>query len=811
MEKKEQIYQYIRRDTINKLKNGEYDALGLDTLNVSLDLKMDRANISRLLNQLYNEGRVIKTMSRPVLFVDRASLEVQVKNVYLPSIIPKDKEIKDYLSDMSNVQDEVKNNSFERYITNLRRSKMGEPVKRAKSAVLYPLGLNTIIIGERGTGRFQFAKAMANYAKEVRFLDEKKRPSIIECLNYNVANEKSFLKLLFGEVLEKNGGYKKGVFQQTQNNIVILNNMDQLPANALSSLYNAILDGFFSPINSNKIFEMNSLVIATVSQRVMEDDSDIHRCFPMFIRLPNLHERSIAEKLVLILQYLQDEAVLIDKTIRISKDILSCFAMSEYKGNLAHLRAEIRQACAMGHQKYLHENSFYVDIGFDELSIPVLENIFDINERMNELNETLNLFENEYLFFSPQRQNPELLLLYELDQSPNPKEILQVQNVGEELINRCIEDIESAGKIQMNMIRSVFQQKIYELIYPLIRGHPICRNENLLYGLLFHLAEEISRLISDDDTAGLPGLVNQIARPEDYTCAAGIVESLQETYNVRLPEAEQDYIATYLYLSSQWIDRFYIQLLIISTSGEISKNYAEYINGQNFKTHASHMTVSQTEAADSAMTAIAEKMGQIDRGRGVIIITDNPAIRENSNRIKEYYHGEYTIIEDMTIQKIVSIAERVESLGVTIRSSQIFAQLIMDRNVQPGPMGLHAQELLKDIQNKLLAESLVFLNPEKACRELFNVLLNMINDLHIQYTDDLLIKFIFHTAFALERCIRKEAFAYPRSRSLIKQYGKLFRVLEKNFETLTEIFSIQIPASEMGFIIEIFLPYYEEK
>ncbi len=811
MEKKEQVYQHIRRDTINKLRNGEYDALGLDTLNVSLDLKMDRANISRLLNQLYNEGRVIKTLSRPVLFVDRASLEEQVKNAYVPSIIPKDREIKDYLLAVPDVQDEVKTNSFDRYITNLRRSKMGEPVKRAKSAVLYPSGLNTIIIGERGTGRFQFAKAMANYAKEVHFVDEKRRPSIVECLNYNVANEKSFLKLLFGEVLDKSGSYKKGVFHQTQNNIVILNNMDQLPANALSSLYNAILDRSFSPINSNKTFELHSLLIATVSKGILEDDSDIRRCFPMFIDLPNLHERSIAEKLVLILQYLQDEAVLINKTIRISKDALSCFAMSEYKGNLAHLRAEIRQACAMGHQKYLHENSLFVDIGFDELSIPVLENIFDINERMNELNETLNLFQNEYLFFSPQRQNPELMLLYELDQSPNPKEIMQVQSVGEELVNHCIQDIETAGNIQMNIIRSAFQQKIYELIYPLISEHPICRNENLLYGLLLHISEEISHLASDDDTGDFPGLVNKIARAEDYTYAASIVERLQETYDVRLPEAEKDYIATYLYLSSQWIDRFYIQLLIISTSGEISKNYAEYINGQNFKTHAFYMTVSREEAAGPAIPAIGEKMSGIDRGRGVIIITDNAAIRENSDRIKEYYHGEYTIIEDMTIQKIVSIAERVESLGVTIRSSQIFAQLAMGRDEQPGPMGLHARELLKDIQNKLLAESLVFLNPEKACQELFNVLLNTINDLHIQYTDDLLIKFIFHTAFALERCIRKEAFAYPRSRSLIKQYGKIFHVLEKNFETLTEIFSVQIPASEMGFIIEIFLPYYEGK
>ena len=74
MEKKEQVYQHIRSDTITKLKEEQFESLGLDTLTVSLDLKMNRANISRLLNQLYNEGRLIKTDSRPVFLVSTGPL-----------------------------------------------------------------------------------------------------------------------------------------------------------------------------------------------------------------------------------------------------------------------------------------------------------------------------------------------------------------------------------------------------------------------------------------------------------------------------------------------------------------------------------------------------------------------------------------------------------------------------------------------------------------------------------------------------------------------------------------------------------------
>lgn len=810
MEKKEQVYQHIRSDTITKLKEEQFESLGLDTLTVSLDLKMNRANISRLLNQLYNEGRLIKTDSRPVFFMDRSALDRYVEHAYIPSIIPKDKTIKDYLATANASASKVRQdhiNTFNRYITNLRHSKMAEPVRKAKSAILYPSGLNTLIIGDRGTGRFQFAKAMSNYARDAHFIDDKKKVHIVECLNYSGAPDNTLLKLLFGEYIAKTNTWKRGLFNSLP--IIIMNNIDQLPSGVLSSLYNAILDKSFSPINSNKTIPLSSLIIATASTAVLRNDGDLRRCFPMFIDMPNLYERSIVEKLVIIMQYLQDEALTIDKTIRISKDALSCLTMSEYSGNLAHQRSEIRQACASGYQRYIEENSMFIDIDLDDLSTPVLENIFNVDDHIAELNETLNLFSTEYFFFSAQKLNPELQLLYDLDQPNKNDNPLTVRKVGDELINQCISDIESAANSQLNSLRSVMLQSLYDTIHPIVQNHAICKSENLLYGLLLHISGELNNLKSGV-TSSTVSLNNKIARGSDYAYASRISSTLNETDHVKLPSIEVDYIATYLYLSSQWIDRRYIQLLIISSGREISRNYADFINGQKFKTHASYMTVSEDEPAEAIMHEIAEKMRKIDRGRGVIIITDQSIIPKHSSLISKHFSGKYTIVEDMTIQKIVSIAEHVESLGATIQSSNAFDSLTTEQVTAETSVETPAQELLQNIQEKLLSESLVFLNPEKACQALFHVLLNILQDLSIPYSDDLLIKFIFHTSFALERCIRKEPFVYPKARILIKQHATLFNVLEKNFEIITELFSVQIPASEMGYVIEIFLPYYQQ-
>lgn len=806
MEKKEQVFQHIHLDTLNKIKNNEFENIGLDALGISLDLKMDRANISRLLNQLYNEGRLIKTSTRPVLFVDRSSLDSAFQNSHIPSIIPKNKNIQDYIFEQSenNIQNHI--NSFSRYITNPRHSKMYEPIKKAKSALLYPYGLNTLIFGELGSGRFQFAKAMANYAKEIKFIDEKSKPDIIECLAYTMANEDVLIRLLFGEYISKSDTLKKGIFQTSQNNIVILNNIDQLPSRTLSTIYNAILDNSFTPLNYNKSYKLSSLIIGTATTQSILKNTDIRRCFPMLIDIPNLHDRSIAEKLVIILQYLQDEALLIDKTIRISKDALSCFVMSEYKGNLAHLRAEIRQACAMGYQKYIDNNSFFIDIGFDEISTPVLTNIFDINERMSELYDTLNLFKNDYLFFSTHQQNPELLLLYDLNQKTS-NEFSNVQKTDEELINLCIADIDSASNIQLNTIRSILVHEIYDVVYPLLENHSICKNENLLYGLLLHISNEINRINSNQSPSSFPKLTSKIARSNDYSYAQKVKKSIENHYKISCSDTEVDYIATYLYLSSQWIDKKYIQLLIASTDNETAKNYADYLNSQNFKTYASYIALSSSQTIYENMTILCKKMEQIDRGKGVILVTDYPSIQKLQFLLSKQYHGDFVILNDMSVQNLVSISEKIESLGITLQSINTFDENESSQINQISSIESHAQDLLHDIQEKLLSESLVFLNPEKACKSLFNVLLNIINDLSIQYSDDLLIKFLFHMSFTLERCIRKEPYAYPKARSLIKNNSDLYNILDKNLKILNEIFSIQIPTGEMGFIIEIFLPY----
>lgn len=62
---------------------------------------------------------------------------------------------------------------------------------------------------------------------------------------------------------------------------------------------------------------------------------------------------------MLVLNQFQEEAYFIKRAIRISKGILSCFAMSSYKGNLPHLKAEIRSACANAYTRLIKDPLMY--------------------------------------------------------------------------------------------------------------------------------------------------------------------------------------------------------------------------------------------------------------------------------------------------------------------------------------------------------------------------------------------------------------------------------------------------------------------
>ena len=804
--KKEEIYKAMYEHTKYYLSKNQFNKINYDATNLSLDLQMERSNVSRILNQLHQQGLLIKTQGRPTLFVAKKPIEDLKKDIYIPTTIPKGKDIKDYLELNKPITKLRKQSSFEQDIYLHENSSLYEPIQKAKAAILYPpRGLNTLIYGEPCTGKVNFAKSMYEFSIDNAIFKDSARYYYIDCLNYQNNTNENILKDFYG--YQNNDNLHKGHFEKTRNGILIIDHIDCLPHGILSNIYNTIVNGFYSPINaSTKIIEVKSLVIAISDDETLCNDPNIKRSFPMQIRIPSLKEKSIHELLILTLQYFQEESIRIEKTIRISKDVLSCFIMSNYSGNLPHLHAEIIQSCSNGYHSFINNEDLFITVDFNDISTPVLNNIFDVNERINELNNILNLFSNDYFFFTPVQDNKELLFLYELNSHTKSDEPL-LSKIEDKLINQCIKDIDNASKIELNTIRSVMVKRIYDDLYPIMIDNSITKNENLLYGLLQHISNSLNQIRSGQINNDYKMNDYKIAKQSDYLCAKEIYKKIKESYTIVLPDVEIEYIATYLYLSSQWINNNYIQLLIVSEDKESAKDYASYINTLNFKSTASWLAIDPDSKDDNMCKIIADKIEQINKEKGVVIATDSQLVQNLESKLKNNTNTEFIIIANNSLQSLVKIAGKMESLGTTINSMSYFNSLKHNDEVDELSTEYHAQALIKQITDKVLSESLIFLNASKACQSLFNVLVNIIHDLSISYSDDLLIKFLFHCSFTIERCIKKEPMVYPKDRTIINTYGDIYYAIEKNFEIITEIFSTTIPASEFALITEIFIPY----
>jgi len=114
---------------------------------------------------------------------------------------------------------------------------------------------------------------------------------------------------------------------------------------------------------------------------------------------------------------------------------------------------------------------------------------------------------------------------------------------------------------------------------------------------------------------------------------------------------------------------------------------------------------------------------------------------------------------------------------------------------------------LNRIINEILATSLTFLNPRKAADVLLEALDFILDDLKLEYSDEIALKFIFHCSHMLERVIRSETLKYPRAKAFLNESSELMHIIEQRMSFVGEVFGILIPIGELCYVAEIFMPF----
>ncbi|BCZ48729.1 transcriptional regulator [Clostridium gelidum] len=357
MKQIDKIYDYILSNSKAFTKEKLLKIKGFSAQEVGEHLQMLRSNVSRELNTLCREKKIIKIINRPVLYFDREQF-IKILNVTLNDDCDEIIEISNFISDASDAKQEDKSpfNSLIGFNTSLKNQ-----IEQAKAALLYPPnGLHTLIIGSTGVGKSLFANMMYEYYKHIKELTEDPPFIIFNCADYS-NNPQLLLSYIFGYVKGAFTGAEKekeGIVEKADGGILFLDEIHRLPPEGQEMVFYFMDTGTYNKLGESDRHRKASVLLigATTEDPSSTLLNTFVRRIPITINIPAFEERPIDEKLELVQYLISKEAQRVNKTITISSEAIKALIGSTTYGNVGQLKSNIQLVCAKGFFNCINTN-----------------------------------------------------------------------------------------------------------------------------------------------------------------------------------------------------------------------------------------------------------------------------------------------------------------------------------------------------------------------------------------------------------------------------------------------------------------------
>jgi len=244
MKRIEKIYNYMVEQSKELLLEDIKSGRGFSAAEIAKSLSMMRNNVSLELNNLLRSDKIIKIKGRPVLFLDRETVERLLEYKLQPGPLELES-LHELIED--DKEEEAEKNPFDSligYKTGLRTH-----IEQAKAAVLYPPnGLNTLIVGPTGVGKTLFANMMYKYAMYVKRLDDNAPFVLFNCADY-YNNPQLLLSHIFGHIKGAFTGAdleKEGLVAKANGGILFLDEIHRLPPEGQEMIFYFIDTGSYN-------------------------------------------------------------------------------------------------------------------------------------------------------------------------------------------------------------------------------------------------------------------------------------------------------------------------------------------------------------------------------------------------------------------------------------------------------------------------------------------------------------------------------------------------------------------------------------
>lgn len=347
MLRKEKIYQIIddhsKQFTLEDLKQKD---VGITSYQIADQLHIARNNASTDLNELWEEGKIIKITGKKKFAFFSQQIFSELTGICLQkkTVCPT---LSKLMSDHSII--ETTQDPFSNLIG--ADSSLKNSIISAKASILYPGGtMHTLLLGDSGVGKSLFAKTMYQFGLNEHVFQEDSKFVVFNCADY-ANNSELLLSQLFGSLKGSYTGAeqtREGLIAHANGGVLFLDEIHRLPPEGQEMLFYFIDTGKYRMLGESGVEHRAnvSLIMATTENPDNHLLTTFLRRIPMIIRIPNLEEKSIEEKKNLVLHLYNLEAIATHIPIMIDRDALMALVLYDPPGNIGQLKNDIRLSVA---------------------------------------------------------------------------------------------------------------------------------------------------------------------------------------------------------------------------------------------------------------------------------------------------------------------------------------------------------------------------------------------------------------------------------------------------------------------------------
>lgn len=609
--KKEQVLEFITEYSSDFIHD-EFPKI--TTRFLSEKLKMQRTNISSILNQLVNEGKLVKYNGRPVLY-QLADENTSGNGDVFEQLVGYDSSLK-------------------------------EAIASAKAAVLYPEGNPTILItAKHGSGVSHFAKTVFRFAQASGKL-KTRAPWILWDCKTLFNDQDKFQEIFLGD------HEKEGILKKASGGMLILENIDVVSERNLDWLL-AFLRGEKIQDQDEWPWQKDYHCITIFS--TMKDTNEmllnlLRGQMDFRISLPSLEERSIEERFLILQKFFKEEAKAMDRMIEVDTSILHALLLYEVTDDIKGLKNDIHTGCANSYVRSYNTEKKTIVLLMSDFPNYVRKGIMYYRSYKNEIDE---MIKNgcKYTFYKNQMLRDNKTAKKDIYQSIDArKRDLERHALTEEEINMAVS----------NQLESEFEEYFEQLCERVDSIDTLNKmvSEKLISltrKFLLKAAEQLSCEFSKEIFCGICLHVNsclikvskkqrisneEIARllskyPMHYELVKEFQVELGKEFNVKLNVDDLIFLLMFLLEAKKDVNESKVVTLIAMHGSHAASSIAAVVNVLSDDSNVQAFDMDLDKNVRIVYEELKEKIIKIDQGKGILLIYDMGSIHTMAESIAQ--------------------------------------------------------------------------------------------------------------------------------------------------------------------------------